>query len=140
MSASTASRSLNKELLVELLLDARLGHVGRKVNLVGQGLDLDREALLHSGKDLVVFNFATRVHSLRNEANGHSPVSEASSTANPMHIRVGVHREVVIEDDVDPLDIEPTRTEIRRHQNTRLEFLELVVLCDTAIRQDEQSK
>ena len=31
----TASRSLNKELLVELLLDARLGHVGRKVNLIG---------------------------------------------------------------------------------------------------------
>ena len=123
-----------RQLRVELLLHSGLGHVGRKIDLVRQGLDLDGKALLHRGEDLIVIDLSARVLGLRNEADGHTTVSETSCTPYPMHVRVGLHWEVVVEHDVDPLNIETTGTKVGRDQDTRFKLLELVVLRNTASR------
>ena len=127
-------------LLIELLLNTRLGHVRGQVNLVGERLDLDGKALLHGGEDLVVVNLATGILSLRDEADGHTPVSKTPSTAHPVHVGVGVYGEVVVENNVHPLDIETTGTEVGGDQDARLELLEFVVLRDTASLQPQNKR
>jgi hypothetical protein len=49
-----------------------------------------------------------------------------------MHVGVGLSGEVVVEDDVDPLDVKAARAQVRRHHDARLELLELVVRRDPA--------
>ena len=108
------------------------------MDLVRQGLDLDAKAVLHRRQDLIVVDLSARVLGMRNEADGHTTVFfETSCTPYPMHVRVSLHWEVVVEDDVDPLEIETTGTKVGRNQDTRFKLLELVVLRNTASRINE---
>lgn len=53
-----------------------------------------------------------------NKIDGQPKMSESATTANAVKVCLGVFREVEVYDDVDCLDIDTTRQQIRTHEVT----------------------
>lgn len=98
--------------------------VRRRLNNLGQTLHLDLEPTLNSLQDLLV-----GVRS--DKRNRQTPRSEPTRSANSVEVRVGVGRLVVVDDDVDPLNVDSSTKDIGRDKDSLLERLELSVSLDS---------
>jgi len=94
------------------------------VDGLGQGRDIDSEALLHVVQDCGVL-------SRRDERDGKTLGSEATSTTNSVEVGVGTLAHVVVDNDVDTLDINTAAKDVGRHHDAGLKVLELAVALDT---------
>ena len=89
----------------------------------GQLADLDFEALLDVFKDFLVFVAAY-------EGNGESLCAEPARTAHSVKVGVRVIGHVVVEHDVDLLNVDTARENVRRDQEAELELFEALIDFD----------
>eukprot|EP00760_Papus_ankaliazontas_P008881 PhM_4_TR13942/c4_g1_i1/m.5384 len=95
------------------LLDVQLGvDVGR------DGLDLRVQLLLDAGERRAVIG--------RNEVDGDAEVSEATAATDTVEVRLGVLREVEVDDDVHGLDVNAAGDKVTAHKVAALALAEVV--------------
>ena len=88
-----------------------LGHVERRVNHLGDRLDLRAQLALDTVQTEAVL--------VRDEVDGDAEVAEPSRPADPVQVRLGHAREVKVDDHVDGLDVDTTREEVCREEKER---------------------
>lgn len=83
-------------------------HVQRRVNHLGDGLDLRAELLLNAvqGKAVLV----------RDQVNGNTEVAKPARAPDAMEVRLRHAREVEVDDHVNGLHVDTAREQIRAHQ------------------------
>jgi hypothetical protein len=81
------------------------------------------ESLLYRFQDLLVL---IRAHKRDGETLG----TETASTADTVQIRIGIRRQVVIDGEIDPLNVDTTAEDVRSNTDSLVEFFELLVAFD----------
>ena len=95
-----------------------LADIKTAVNLGRDGTDFRSQILLDHPQRMTVI--------VRDQIHGQSQVTETSRSADTVKVRLGILREIKVDNNIDTLNINTTREEIGRYEMTRPPVTELV--------------
>ena len=111
--------------LPRLLLPQLRSHIGARI-------DTFLWIFWHFGVEALLNRFENSfVLRRRDEGDGETLCTEATSATDSVEVRVGIGREIVVDGKVDSLNIDTTSEDISGDTDTLVELLELFVTFDS---------
>ena len=105
-----------------------VGHVGARVDAaLGEFWQCNLEAFLNLLQHLLI-----RLAADKRDAQAFG--AKTTRSADAVKVRVGIARQIIVDGEIDPFDVNATPKDIRRHADALVELLKLLVPFDTALR------